>query len=62
MNTPQNVSDEQPFTPGELKQFDADDAQAGRVIGKMLSLFFLYTVFAMIGAVVATWYWVSGRG
>ena len=35
------------FSREELAQFDVDDAHAGSVIGKMLSLFFLYTVIAM---------------
>jgi hypothetical protein len=41
------------FEDDELKQFDADDVQAGSAICKMLSLFFLYTVIAM--AVVGLW-------
>jgi hypothetical protein len=35
------------FTDEEIKQFDADDTEAGSAIGKMLVLFFLYTVCAM---------------
>jgi hypothetical protein len=42
-----------PFNDRQIEQFDADDGDAGRAIGKMLALFFLYTVFAMIG--VAWW-------
>ena len=37
---------ENPFEREELAQFDADDVQAGKAIGKMLSLFFLYTLIA----------------
>lgn len=40
-----------------MHQFDADDTEAGRAIGKMLSLFFVYTVFAMGVAVWATVVW-----
>jgi hypothetical protein len=48
-----------PFTPTELKQFDADDSQAGAAIGKMLSWFFLYTVIAMSISAFATYMWVN---
>lgn len=50
---------ENPFAPEELKQFSADDAEAGRAIGKMLSLFFLYTVFVMLISTVVTFIWTS---
>jgi len=50
---------DQPFNSNELQQFDADDAHAGSAIGKMLALFFLYTVIAMAGSCLATWYWIS---
>ncbi|MEX2286134.1 MAG: hypothetical protein WD648_03530 [Planctomycetaceae bacterium] len=45
------------FDRHELAQFDADDVTAGRAIGKMLSLFFLYTVIAM--GIVAWWTYSS---
>lgn len=48
-----------PFSSADLKQFDADDAQAGRAIGKMLSLFFLYTVLAMSIAAYVTYSWIT---
>ena len=41
------------FEKDELAQFDEDDITAGRAICKMLSLFFLYTMFAM--ALVGLW-------
>lgn len=41
------------FTRDELGQFAADDAQAGRIIGKILSALFIYTVIAMS---VAIWW------
>ena len=44
---------ELPFTERQIDQFDADDGDAGRAIGKMLALFFLYTVVAM--SIVAYW-------
>ncbi len=41
------------FDKTQIKFFDSEDGHAGSVIGKMLSLFFLYTVFAM--SLVAYW-------
>ena len=38
---------ENPFEKEELAQFDADDVIAGKSIGIMLSLFFLYTMIVM---------------
>ena len=46
-----------PFDADELKQFDADDALAGSIIGKMLSLLFIYTLIAM--SLVSWWTWKS---
>jgi hypothetical protein len=43
------------FDKTELKYFDTEDTHAGAAIGKMLSLFFLYTVLAM--SLVAYWTW-----
>lgn len=48
------VPEEKPlFSDADLEQFDADDVQAGSAIGKMLSIFFLYTVIAM--SIVVWW-------
>ena len=44
---------ENPFEKEELAQFDADDVIAGKAIGIMLSLFFLYTMIAM--SIVGIW-------
>ena len=44
---------ENPFEREELAQFDADDVTAGKAIGVMLSLFFLYTMIAM--SIVGYW-------
>ncbi len=41
------------FDKAELRQFEADDVEAGRAIGKMLSILFIYTVVAM--AIVSIW-------
>jgi hypothetical protein len=48
---------ELPFTERQIEQFDDDDGDAGRAIGKMLALFFFYTVIAM--SIVA--WWTFGR-
>jgi hypothetical protein len=42
-----------PFSEQQVEQFEEDDGDAGRAIGKMLAIFFLYTVIAMSG--VAWW-------
>jgi hypothetical protein len=42
-----------PFNEQQIEQFEEDDADAGRGIGKMLATFFLYTVIAM--SIVAWW-------
>lgn len=47
------------FTPQELAEFDKDDVQAGSVIGKMLALFFIYTVVVMS---LAAWWTASVTG
>jgi len=47
---------ENPFNADDLKMFDEDDATAGRAIGKMLSLFFFYTVVVMALSGIWTWF------
>ncbi len=47
------------FNREELAQFDQDDVQAGSVIGKMLALFFVYTVVVMS---LAAWWTFSVVG
>ena len=54
-----STTEEIPFSKDELKQFGADDAEAGSAIGRMLSLFFFYTVIVMTISTVATFIWVS---
>ena len=43
----------EPFNRQDLDQFAADDAEAGRTIGQMLSILFVYTVIAM--SIVSIW-------
>ena len=38
-----------PFSEQQIEQFEEDDGDAGRAIGKMLAIFFLYTVIVMSG-------------
>jgi hypothetical protein len=47
------------FDQQELQEFEAADAEAGSAIGRMLSMFFLYTVFAMTVSTLATLWWIS---
>jgi len=47
------------FDREELAQFDQDDVKAGSVIGKMLALFFVYTVVVMS---LAAWWTISAVG
>ena len=44
---------EPPFDREQIAEFDQEDRQAGGAIGKMLALFFLYTVIVM--TFVAWW-------
>ena len=41
------------FGEGEIDQFEQDDISAGRTIGVMLAVLFIYTVVAM--SFVAAW-------
>lgn len=49
----QSTNSEDLFQKTDLTFFDSEDTHAGSVIGKMLSLFFFYTVVVM--ALVAVW-------
>ena len=46
-------ANEELFSRSDLKQFAADDVEAGSAIGKMLTGFFAYTVVVM--SLVAWW-------
>jgi hypothetical protein len=46
------------FAREEVHQFDNDDYEAGSNIGKMLSLFFLYTVLVMAISAYVTYRWI----
>lgn len=47
------------FSGDELLEFAADDAEAGRRIGKILSVLFIYTLLAMS---VAVWWTLKTAG
>jgi len=49
----ETAPDEDLFNKTDATYFDAEDGHAGNVIGKMLALFFLYTVVVM--SLVAYW-------
>ena len=55
----QTTTDAPLFSPAELREFDADDVEAGKNICKMLSLFFLYTVLVMGISAYVTYRWIS---
>ena len=42
-----HATPEAPFTNAEIRELHADDVVAGRQIGKMLSILFVYTLIAM---------------
>ena len=50
------VMPEMKFEPADLERFDNDDTDAGKAIGIMLSLFFVYTIVAMS---IAAWWTYS---
>ncbi len=52
---PEPQEQEAVFTHEELELFEDEDETAGRNIGKMLSLFFFYTVAVMTFVVWWTW-------
>ncbi len=47
------------FSQEELRQFAADDAEAGSAIGRMLTAFFFYTVIVMAISTLATLWWIG---
>ncbi len=55
---PETPADESLFTPAEIREFDADDVEAGKNLCKMLSLFFFYTVIVMGLSTLVTYVWV----
>jgi hypothetical protein len=55
-----DASAEPLFTAAEVREFDADDVEAGRNLCKMLSLFFFYTVIVMGLSTYITYQWVVG--
>lgn len=52
------ASDAPLFSQAELREFDADDVEAGKNLCKMLSLFFFYTVIVMGLSTYVTYVWV----
>jgi hypothetical protein len=51
--TPETAPRDSLFNRDELIQFESDDQDAGRRIGKILSALFVYTIIAMS---VAVWW------
>lgn len=48
-----NYCDPELFSIEEIRQFEADDVEAGRRIGKILATLFVYTLIAMS---IVTWW------
>lgn len=46
-------SEEPLFSSADVREFEAEDVAAGRAIGKMLSILFIYTLIAM--SIVSVW-------
>ncbi|MFP6762989.1 MAG: hypothetical protein VB858_05210 [Planctomycetaceae bacterium] len=44
---------EEPFLDADIRQFQADDIEAGQAITKLLSTLFIYTLIAM--SIVSIW-------
>ena len=57
---PPSTPIDEPFGREDIKEFSADDVEAGQAITKMLSLFFLYTVIVMGLSTYVTYRWVFG--
>lgn len=49
------------FSASELRDLDDADTEAGRAIGKMLSILFVYTLIAMSIASVWTWFSIQAQ-
>lgn len=47
------------FDPRDIDAFSNEDTEAGAAIGKMLTIFFFYTVLVMILSTVVTYYWIG---
>ncbi len=58
MSDETTAATESPFSEDDILGFEADDRDAGRSIGIMLSLLFIYTVLAM--SVVGIWTSLQG--
>ena len=48
-----------PFGPEEQASLEREDAQAGKLIGRLLSFLFLYTI--VVTVLVAWWTWDAIR-
>jgi len=57
--TEPHASPTSPLSPDEYAALDREDAQAGKLIGRLLAFFFLYTIVVTILA--AWWTWAAIR-
>lgn len=49
------------FEASDVEFFTAEDTQAGQAICKLLSVLFMYTLFAMTVTTLVTLYWINRR-
>ncbi|MDA1163253.1 MAG: hypothetical protein O3B13_09140 [Planctomycetota bacterium] len=50
---PSAVAPEPLFSKADIREFESEDSSAGRIICKMLSILFIYTLIAM--SIVSYW-------
>lgn len=49
------------FQSSDVEFFTAEDTEAGQAICKLLSVLFMYTLFAMTVTTLVTLYWINRR-
>ena len=58
-HTPKTPPPIRPFDAEELADLDREDAQAGKVMARLLCFFFLYTI--VVTVIAAWWTWDAIR-
>ena len=58
---PTTLPSDDVFEASDVEFFTAEDTQAGQAICKLLSVLFMYTLFAMTVTTLVTLYWINGR-
>ncbi len=55
------IASDDVFQASDVEFFTAEDTQAGQAICKLLSVLFMYTLFAMTVTTLVTLYWINRR-